>query len=223
MQLFKVLSTSVGKKWLVGLTGLGLSGFVLSHMLGNLLILVSAEKYNLYSHMLVSNPLLPLAEVALVALFFVHVGLALSLARESRKAKGQKPVSVPTKNQCDRASFASRSMVYTGLLTFVFLVLHLITFKYGAHYSTVIAGVEMRDIHRLVIEKFKDPLYVGFYIFCLLVLGVHLSHGAAALVQSVGMGSVRNKCLKKAAYAFALIITLGFICQPIYIMFAGAY
>lgn len=223
MQLYKVLSTSVGKKWLVGLTGLGLAGFVLSHMLGNLLILVSAEKYNLYSHMLVTNPFLPLAEIGLVVLFVIHMGLALKLAADNRASKAMKPVSTPTKNGCDRATFASRSMVYSGLLTFVFLVLHLITFKYGAHYTTVIAGVEMRDIHRLVVEKFKDPTYVIFYIFCLLVLGVHLSHGVSGLVQSVGLGSVRNKCLKQAAYAFAILIALGFICQPIYIMFGGAY
>lgn len=223
MRLSKVLSTSVGKKWLVGLTGLVWSGFVLTHMAGNMLILVSAEKYNTYGHMLVSNPGLPLAELFLVVTLIMHMGLALKLARENRVAKGMKPAMVPTKDQCDRATFASRTMVYSGLLIFVFLVLHLITFKYGPHYKVVYGGVEMRDLHKLIVEKFKDPTYVGFYIFCLCVLGLHLSHGIASVLQTTSLGSIRNGCIKKIAYTFAAIVALGFISQPVYILFGGAY
>jgi len=223
MRLLKVLSTSVGKKWLVGLTGLGLSGFVLTHMAGNMLIITGAEAYNRYGYMLITNPLLPLAEIGLVVMLLVHMGLAMSLARANHAAKGVKPYTTPTKDQCDRASFASRSMVLTGLLVFVFLVLHLITFKYGDHYTAVYGGVEMRDLHRLIVEKFKDPIYVGWYVFSLLVLGVHLSHGASSFLQSLGMGSTRNSCLKRIGYAFAAIVSLGFISQPLYVMFGGAF
>ncbi len=223
MRLLTVLRTSVGKKWLVGLTGFGLSFFVLTHMAGNMLILKGAESYNFYAHALITNPFLPVAEIGLLLTALVHVYFALTLARANRVSKGIKPYRTPTKDECDRASFASRSMVYTGMLTLVFLVLHLITFKYGAHYTAVYGGVEMRDLHRLVVERFKEPLYVAYYLFSLLVLLVHLGHGLSGFVQSIGLGSVRNGCLKKAGYAAALVIILGFMSQPLYIMFGGAF
>jgi len=223
MRLLTVLRTSVGKKWLVGITGLGLGGFTLTHMAGNMLILKGPESYNYYAHALITNPFLPLAEIGLLVMALVHVSLAMQLARANRVSKGMKPYKVPTKEECDRATFASRSMVYTGLLTLVFLVLHLITFKYGAHYTAVYNGVEMRDLHRLVVEKFKEWPYVAYYLFSLLVLMLHLGHGLSSFMQSLGLGSVRNNCLKKAGYAVAAVIVLGFMSQPLYVMFGGAF
>ncbi len=223
MRLLTVLRTSVGKKYLVGLTGFGLGFFTLTHMAGNMLILKGPESYNWYAHQLISNPFLPVAEAGLLLAFVVHVWFAMQLARASSVAKGQKPYKTPTKEENDRATFASRSMVYTGLLTLVFLVLHLITFKYGAHYTAVYGGVEMRDLHRLIVEKFKDPLYVAYYLFSLIVLLVHLGHGLSSFVQSLGLGSVRNQCLKRAGYAAALVIALGFMSQPLFVMFGGKF
>lgn len=221
MRLKYFFCTSIGKKYLVALSGLGLGGFVLTHMSGNMLILAGGETYNKYSYALVSNPLILVAELGLLALFAAHVYFAISLTLANRHARPVAPFQLPDYGNDKRAEFASRSMIYTGLLTFVFLVLHLWTFKYGAHYSVTYQGVEMRDLHRLVLEKFRQPLYVVWYLFSLLVLGVHLSHGFTATLQSLGFQSVRNRCLKKAGWALTALIIVGFMSQPIYVFMGG--
>lgn len=211
--------STVGKKFLVAISGLGLSGFLLTHMAGNLLLLVSAEAYNKYSHGLVSNPLIYVAEAGLVAIFLLHMGLAISLWLENRAARDSRYLVSP-KNK--GTTFAAKTMIYTGLLVLVFLVLHLITFKYGAHYSVNYNGVEMRDMYRLVSEEFQKPLYVGWYLFALVVLAFHLSHGLSGAVQSLGLASSINCKLKRATIGIVAILILGFMSQPIFMMIKGA-
>jgi succinate dehydrogenase / fumarate reductase, cytochrome b subunit len=207
--------STVGKKLWVALTGIGLSGFLLTHMSGNLLILAGPEAYNKYSHALISNPLIYIAEAGLVVIFLVHVYLAIALNWASRAAKAGGTSVSPSGEK--EARFGSKYMVLTGLVTFVFLVLHLITFKYGAHYSATYNGLEMRDLHRLVLEKFHEPLYVGWYVAALLILGVHLVHGISALFQTLGIGSVRNCRIKMVGYGFTALVIVGFIVQPLYV------
>ncbi len=218
--LKSLLKSSVGKKFLVGITGLGLSGFVLIHMSGNLLMFFGPEMYNTYGHKLVTNPLIYGAEVGLVLMFLVHMGLALSLTLANRSARPIAPSQLPS--SCEKsARFGSRYMALTGLLVLTFVVLHLITFKYGTYYPVTYNGVEMRDLHRLVIEIFKSPLYTIGYLFSMVVLFVHLAHGFSAVFQSLGLFSVRGCIIKKLGWAFALLVAGGFFIQPIYGYFYG--
>ena len=220
MQLKPLFCSSVGQKFLLALTGFGLSGFVLIHMTGNMLILVSPEAYNTYSHKLITNPLLLPMEVGLFLLFLAHISLALRVTFQNRKARPIAPDQHPS--NCDKnARFGSRWMALTGLLVLAFLILHLKTFKYGTYYSVTYSGVEMRDLYRLVIELFQIPWYTGIYIFAMLVLLVHLSHGASAMFQSLGIVGVRHCKVKLAGWAFALLIAGGFLSQPIYAILTG--
>lgn len=218
LSLCQFTRSTVGRKTLVALSGLGLSGFTLMHMSGNLLLLVGAEPYNKYSHSLISNPLIYFAEVGLVVLFLLHFGLAIRLTLQNRCAR---PEGYRESQREKGTTFAARTMIYSGLLLLVFLVLHLITFKFGEHYSVTYQGVEMRDLHRLVVEKFQSPLYVGWYLFSLVVLGLHLSHGLAASLQSLGLASSVNCKVRKLGYLVAGIIMVGFMVQPIVLMWKG--
>lgn len=209
--------TSVGKKLWVAVTGIGLSGFVLLHMSGNLLLLAGPEMFNKYAHALTSNPLLLPAEIGLVGIFVVHVYLAVTLNIKNRAARGVGPSE---RASCAKAArFGSKYMVLTGLLIFVFIVLHLRDFKFGPEYMVTYNGVEMRDLYRVVHHEFHEAGDVGLYIFAMLVLFVHLSHGVSAVFQSLGLGSVKNCCLKKIGWGFALLVAGGFILQPLYIFF----
>ena len=211
-----VFRSSIGKKYLMGLTGLGWAGFVLSHMLGNLLIFVGPEAYNKYSHALITNPFLPVAEVGLVLLLIVHVWLAINLSIENTKARPQGYAVAPS--GAKRASVASRTMAYTGSLVLAFIILHIITFKYGPEYTATYNGVEMRDLHRLVLEVFHSPGYVAWYVVALVLLGFHLSHGFSSSFQSLGINHPRlNPVLKKAGIIYSLIVVAGFIAQPLYV------
>ena len=112
-------------------------------------------------------------------------------------------------------------MILSGLSVLLFIIWHLITFKFGPEYKTNINGTEMRDIYKLVAETFTQPLYVFPYIALLVVLALHLSHGVSALFQTLGIASVRNKVFKRMGCAFAALIFLGFLSQPLYFFIRG--
>jgi succinate dehydrogenase / fumarate reductase cytochrome b subunit len=217
-QIANVFKATIIRKQMMALTGLGLCGFVLIHMAGNMLIFVGPEAYNTYSHKLVTNPFIYIAEAGLLFLFVLHVLLALGLTvlnkvarsdRYARSTNGEKGVSI-----------SSKTMIYQGLLILVFVVYHLITFKFGHEYFVTYHGEEMRDIFRLVIEVFQSPQYVAWYIVCLLGLGMHLSHGFASSLQTFGLNHPRyNFGIKVASWTYTVIVTGGFISQPIYVFF----
>ncbi len=220
MEKFKAwICSSIGKKQIVGLTGLGIGLFTISHMASNLLIPFSARAYNFYSYNLISNPLLPLIELILLTAFLVHIFFASQLWLSNRAARPQANASHGS--GAKRATFASRSMILSGLLLLTFLVLHLITFKYGAHYTIVYDGIEMRDLHTLVIEKFQDPLYTAWYLFSLAVLGLHLSHGVSSLFQSLGIFSAREPWLRQMSWAVAIVVAGGFSVTPFWVLCCG--
>lgn len=210
------LGSTVGKKYLMGITGLIWAGFVLAHMAGNLLIFVSHDAYNSYGHALTSGNIIYIAEVVLVLALIVHVYTAISLTIHNRTAKEQKYAVAASGKK--KVSLASRTMAIQGSLILFFIINHLITFKYGTHYTTTVQGVEMRDLARLMAEVFNNPGYVAWYIVCLILLGFHLSHGVGSTFQSLGLmeGTYRG-VWKKLSCAYAIVVALGFIAQPTYL------
>jgi succinate dehydrogenase / fumarate reductase cytochrome b subunit len=211
--------SSIGRKKLVGVTGLLLCGFLLTHMAGNLLIFGGADLYNQYAHALTSNKVfLYTAEAGLVVLFLVHLGLAMSLTIENRRARSAKYFVQPADDAA--ATIAARSMIHTGMLIFVFLIWHLITFKYGPWYETQLNGVMVRDLYRLMMEVFQSPGYVTMYFVAMIVVWFHLSHAVTSAFQSLGLRFSREGCLaKKVGTAFSILVALGFVSQPLYVFF----
>ncbi|QLY25501.1 succinate dehydrogenase cytochrome b subunit [Bdellovibrio sp. KM01] len=214
--MFGFLGTTVGKKYLMGITGLIWAGFVLAHMAGNMLIFVSHDAYNAYGHALTSGKIIYVAELVLVLALITHVFMAISLTKNNREAKGQK-YAVAAKG-AKRVSLASRTMAIQGSLILVFVILHLITFKYGQHYETNVNGVPMRDLAKLMEEVFQQPGYVVWYVVALILLGFHLKHGVGSTFQSLGLmeGTYRN-VWAKLSVGYGIIVALGFISQPLYL------
>jgi succinate dehydrogenase / fumarate reductase cytochrome b subunit len=210
------LGSTVGKKYLMGLAGIIWSGFVLAHMAGNLLMFVSADAYNSYGHALTSGNIIYVAETVLVLALILHVYLAVSLTLQNRAAKGTKYAVAP--KQKSRPRFGSKTMGVQGTIILVFVILHLITFKYGTHYETTVNGVQMRDLFKLMVEVFKQPGYVIWYVVAMILLGIHLSHGVGSVFQSFGWMNGRfQPLLRTLSVAYAVIVALGFIAQPVYI------
>ena len=147
--LCKRLSSSIVKKQIMGLTGLLLCGFLISHLIGNCLIYLGPEAFNTYAHTLITNPLIYVAEAALLAIFLTHIGLAIKLTIENKQARPQGYyLKVPTGRG---STIASSTMPINGMLTLVFLVFHIWLFKFGRHYSVTYQGVEMRDLYHLLL------------------------------------------------------------------------
>jgi succinate dehydrogenase / fumarate reductase cytochrome b subunit len=209
-------ASTIGLKFVMGITGLGLSGFVLIHMLGNLALFISAEAYNKYSHALIKNPLLPVAEMGLITFFLIHFYCAISLTLRNRAARPQRYAMAT--NGAKAVTNASKTMAATGTVLLTFIIYHIVTFKFGPHYDTVYNGVVMRDLQRLIVEVFQSPIYVGFYVVSLLVLGHHLSHGVQSSLQSLGLNHPQyTPAIKKIGFGFALLVAIGFISQPLYV------
>jgi len=196
----------------MAVSGLALAGFVLTHMAGNLLLFVSPEAYNTYGYKLTSNPLIYIAEAGLLAFFLFHIVKGILVTITNTSSRKSRYAKIPNGEKA--ANFGSRTMIYHGVVIAVFVVHHLITFKYGPHYTVTYEGIEMRDLYRLVIEIFQSPLYVVWYIFAVALLGVHLSHGVYSAFQTLGIHSPNKlRCLSAA---YGLLIGLGFISQPIF-------
>ncbi|MBX9767593.1 MAG: succinate dehydrogenase cytochrome b subunit [Bdellovibrionales bacterium] len=211
----QLLKSSIGMKFVMGLTGLVWSLFLLTHMAANLLVIFNPVAYNLYSYGLANNPLLYLAETGLVVFILAHIVNGVMLTFKNSEAKPQ-GYAVVAKNK--GTPWYTRTMIYQGVLIAVFMVLHLITFKYGTHYETTIDGVKMRDLHRLVIEVFQKPGYVFWYFVCLITLCFHMSHGVASTFQSLGLHHPRfAEPLKKVGIVYAVIVALGFLALPFYV------
>lgn len=210
--------TSIGKKYLMALSGLIWAGFVMGHMLGNLLILVGPEAYNKYGHGIVTSGILIPTEIVLVLAFITHVGLAIRLTIENRAAKGSRYVVAPKANK--GGSLASRTMAVQGSLVLFFIISHIATFKYGTYYETTVNGVVMRDLHRLIVEIFHQPGFVAWYLVALGFLGFHLKHGVGSIFQSLGLKNDHYAPLiNKVSVIYGGIVAIGFISQPLYVYF----
>ncbi len=202
------LTSTVGRKLTIGLTGIVLSLFVGMHMLGNLLLFISPYAYNIYSHSLINNPLILVIEVVLLVSFSIHSLWAIVLTIFNKKMKGQAP-SPSTK-------LIHKTLWIQGLIILIFVILHLITFKYGPVYWVTYDGQQVRDLFRLVAEVFQKPTYVIWYLLCLLILSFHLAHGLQASIRSIGFYS---SWVEKLSLAYSALVTLGFISQPLYFIF----
>jgi len=214
---FRYIFSAPGKKLLMGITGLIWAAFVFGHMAGNLLLFVSADAYNTYGHILVSSNFIYVAEAVLIAALLIHVACSVSLTLENRRARGNCRYAMNPVGP-KGISVASKTMAIQGMLILVFIITHLITFKFGAYYETTVDGVVMRDLHRLVVEIFSNPLAVSWYTVALAFLGLHLSHGFGSTFQSLGIRTRANaESLNKLSWTYAVVVAAGFLSQPIYV------
>ncbi len=224
--LHKALSTAVGKKLVMALTGLALVFFAITHLLGNLsLYKADGATFNLYAATLESyGPLLTIAEVGLAAVFVLHIVLAFEVKRSHISARPTGYKGLKTKGGQSLNTIGSRNMIITGVVLMLFLVLHVWQFRLGpsieAGYTTQVKGVQIRDLHRLVHETFKNPLYVAVYTTVMLFLGLHLRHGFWSAFQSLGALNAR---FTRPVYALggliAILIAVGFFFMPLWIYF----
>jgi succinate dehydrogenase / fumarate reductase cytochrome b subunit len=213
------LKSTVGRKYIMGLTGLVWMGFIFGHMAGNMLLIFSADAFNAYGHAIVSNKILLYgAEITLVTALIAHVVTAISLTVKNRSSRDSRYAAQPNGDKAAR--FASSTMALQGSILLAFIILHLIAFKYGAHYETTVNGVQMRDLHRLVVESFHQTGYVIWYCVALVIMMFHLSHGAHSIFQSFGILERKMQDnLRVFAWVYAAIVVGGFISQPLYVYF----
>ena len=225
LKLWDFIFSSIGKKILTGITGLGLTLFVGVHMLGNLVLFASPDAYNQLAHFIDSwGIFLFLFELILLGTVIIHAWLGIAIRIKSEKARPIKYKMLKSAGDPSKKSLSSRSMIITGLVLLVFLVSHLASFKFGMYYQTSVDGVAMRDLARLVIETFRNPVYSFSYLAVMILLGFHLRHGFWSAWQSLGVLRAPWSSLVYAiAFFLASLIAIGFLVLPLAIFFDLLY
>lgn len=215
------LNSQVGRKIATGVTGLGLVLFIIVHLIGNLTYFGGAEAINTYSYSLHElGPLLWVVRLGLLAFFLYHAWHGIWIWWGSRQARPEKYEVHATRGKPSRQSWSSRSMIYTGILLFLFVITHLYTFAFYDFQMVIHDGVEMNNVHLRLTEVFQSPGYTIYYVAIMVLLGMHIRHGVWSAFQSLGwMSRKTNPIIYSIAYAMAMIIAIGFIGLPLIIYF----
>lgn len=221
--------SSVAKKFLNGLTGLGLVLFIIIHLAGNLLLLTgNPDDLNRYAHKLESlGPLLLFAQIGLALFFILHILSALTVYFDRLRARPARYAVSGDAGGASRKTISSETMLYTGLVLLVFVPWHVISLKFGPGmaqgYVTELDGVAVRDLYRLVVEYFQNPVHVILYVAVMLFLGFHLRHGFWSMIQSLGVYHPRLTPLwYTGGLLFAAAMAVGYLVIPIWIYMNGA-
>lgn len=216
----RVFDSSIGTKLLVGATGFLLFLYLILHIVGNVIVFLGPETYNGYAHFLLSNPLIYPIEIGLVLVFLLHVYKAIAMTVANRSAR---PVAYAQKKYAgppSRKTIASSTMILSGIWLLLFIVIHVRSFKFGAEYE---AANGVRDLYRLELENFSNPLTVAFYVLSMVVVGSHLWHGVASSFQSLGIDHPRwTPRILAFGKVAAVVIAGGFVVIAIWAFTQGA-
>lgn len=219
----QALQSQVGRKILTGITGIGLILFIIGHLLGNLTLFGEGQAFNAYTLTLESLgwPLY-LLEAILAAAFLLHAWLGISIWLKRRRARPVGYKEYQSKGGPSHQTWSSKSMIFTGIVLLVFLVIHIDTFKFGATDTIMIDGEPARDLKELVVETFQSPLYTFGYTFVMILLGFHLGHGLWSAFTSLTMKHNKfSGIIYTTGILFAVLMAVGFIFIPLYIYFTG--
>jgi succinate dehydrogenase / fumarate reductase cytochrome b subunit len=223
-----IFGSSLGKKYVMAISGGAMFLFVVGHLVGNLQIFLGPEAINRYGHFLQSNiELIWPARIGLLALLALHIWSAIKLSAENKAAR---PVPYENWNPTV-ASYASRTMLMSGLIVFAFIIYHLLHYtvqveavnlKHVDFHSlneTLKDGSQRHDIFAMMVMGFSNPVVSLFYVIAIGLLCLHLSHGVSAMFQSLGLkNKAYGPCLDKASRVIAWLIFLGYVSIPISIL-----
>ena len=212
-----LFSSSLGKKYLMAITGLFLCSFLVIHFLGNIALFTDPVQFNEYTRFMSSNPIIRVMEIILVTGFLTHIVDAIILTRANKKAQ---PVKYAMNK--NKSSWYSRNMGLTGSVILAFLILHLQSFWYEYKFGEVLMTVDsngdsIKDMFTIVKTAFSEWWYSAIYVLAMILLGSHLNHGFQSAFQSVGLRHKKyTPTIKMLGTGFSISITVGFISFPIY-------
>lgn len=208
-----LLATTIAKKVVMALTGVILTGFVLVHMTGNLLLYLGPEALNAYGEMLQSKPALVWgARLVLLGSVLLHIWAAVSLTLTNRAAR---PVAY-RKTAYEASTYASRTMIWGGPILALFIIYHLLHFTVGSVHPDFVRG----DVYHNVVIGFQNPLVAFFYVLSMLALSLHLFHGVESLLQTLGLSHPRYAALRSmVGAAYAAVVTVGNLSFPLSVFF----
>lgn len=211
----KFFRSSIGKKFIMALTGLFLISFLLIHLFGNSLLLLNDGGSAFYGFVefMESNPLIKIMSIVLVLGFIIHIMQGLDVWMTNRKAKGIGYAVQTTSN----ASFFSKYMFWFGVMIFIFLIFHLSNFWFGLKITHTL---DKEGLYEEVINCFKNPLCILIYELGIIALYMHLKHGFQSAFQTLGLNNSKwTPLIKILGMAYSILVPLGFFFIPLFVYF----
>jgi succinate dehydrogenase / fumarate reductase cytochrome b subunit len=199
--------------------------FVVGHLVGNLQVFLGPEAINAYGHFLQSKPgLVWASRLSLLAIVGLHIVSAIRISAENKAAR---PVAYASHAAPVAASYASRTMLMSGLIIAAFIVYHLLHFTVqveainfrGMDFRILYDAVGRHDVHGMIVKGFSHPAVTGFYLVAMALLCLHLSHGLSAMIQSMGWRPCCPALVDRVAQGVALLIFLGYVSIPVSVLF----
>lgn len=210
----------IGKKILLAFSGLILLAFIIGHVLGNMSIFLGQDALNTYAYILTKNKLLLYsARIFLLFALVIHVYTSIFITLINNKAKQSNYI---VKNSI-RMSFASKTMIYTGIIILVFLIFHLLHFTFGyidPNYFGLLDHKNRHDVYTMVVEAFSKKYISMIYVISLCCLGLHLSHAFFSVCQTFSITMTRESIYKsqKISKILSIIIISGYLMIPLSIL-----
>ncbi len=218
----KFLYASIGRKFLMSITGIFLMLFILVHLTVNLLLIFddSGDLFNQGAHFMATNPAIEIMEPVLALGFTIHIIWSLFISYQNWRAR---PVKYSRQDLGAASTWASRNMLILGALVAVFLVIHIMNFfwviRFDPH-SIPKTGSGLEDTYTLVSNLFGTKIWYDIlYISGAILLGLHLTHGFWSAFQTVGLNNRNWMCrMQWIARIYAIIVAVGFSVIPVYFL-----
>ncbi|SMG46386.1 succinate dehydrogenase / fumarate reductase cytochrome b subunit [Marivirga sericea] len=218
--LSDTLTSTIGRKLVMSLTGLFLIIFLVVHLAGNFQLLADdgGLAFNAYAKFMTSNPIIKFTSYGLYAFILIHIIMSIALAVKNKNAR---PVGYDKVKGSANSSFSSRNMGILGFIIFVFLVIHLRNFWYEMHWGSIpMDEAGNKDLYAVVNAAFAEWWYVAIYVACMVGLAFHLSHGFSSAFQTLGVNhSKYTPFIKKLGIVYAILIPAAFASIPVIMFF----
>jgi succinate dehydrogenase / fumarate reductase, cytochrome b subunit len=223
----KFLTSSIGRKMVMALTGIFLTLFLAIHLLGNLQLLQNdgGQAFNIYAYFMTHNPLIKTVSYLLYASILLHAVQGILLWRDNKAARGPNRYAVTHTRSTEHAS---RSMGWLGVIIFVFIILHMYQFWFQMHWGNL--GMvqydgytyEVKNLYVLVAQSYQNIGFVIFYVVSMAVVGYHLWHGFWSSFQTLGLNHKKyTPLIHWIGAAYSVIVPLLFALIPIVMHFRG--
>jgi succinate dehydrogenase / fumarate reductase cytochrome b subunit len=219
--LTQTISSTLGRKLMMALTGLFLVVFLLVHLAGNLQLLSSdgGESFNVYAKFMTTNLLIKTSSYLLYATFIAHIVWSILLTVQNRKARGSEKYA--NSKSSDKVSWNSRNMGILGTIVLIFLVIHMKGFWYEMHWGDVpmasYDGEQYKDLYTIVEAAFSQWWYVALYSFAMLGLAFHLYHGFQSAFQTLGLNTSKyTPAIQGLGVVFSILVPGLFALIPIW-------
>lgn len=217
----RFLTSSIGKKLLMSLTGLFLISFLVIHLIGNLQLLINdgGEKFNVYAKFMTTNPIIKTTSYLLYFSILLHAIQGLLLWRQNVTARGQGYAVKVTKSVNTSAKFSS-NMGWLGTIILIFILIHLYQFwlqmKLGNLPMATYEGEEYKDLYAIVSVAYENIFYVIFYVASMAIIAFHLWHGFQSAFQTLGLNHRKyTPFIQGIGKVIAVVIPIGFAIIPI--------